>query len=118
MLQDFTHEFEEIAQEAWTRSQSPLEQMYDRWVGEGAWEPDPPTVTFRIHDAATNQLIPCHICDSTDHWVVEGDEVKQIARVFVCEHEPVWAGHGMIRQISTVPVHRVGWLEETGRPQE
>ena len=118
MLQDFEREIEEIAQEAWTRSQSPLEQMYDRWVGDGAWEPEPPAVTFRIHDAATNQPIPCHICDSTDHWVVEGDEVKQIARVFVCEHEPVWVGHGMIRQISTVPVHRVGWLEETGRPQE
>jgi hypothetical protein len=49
---------------------------------------------------------------------VEGDEVNQIARVFVCEHEPIWAGRGMIRQISTIPVNRVGWFEETTRPLE
>ncbi|MCL4296778.1 MAG: hypothetical protein KJ077_13660 [Anaerolineae bacterium] len=118
LQQDLETAFEEIAAEAWTRGQSPLERMYDCWVGEGAWEEKPTPVTFRIHDAATGQPIPCHICNSTDKWVVEGDEVNQIARVFVCEHEPVWVGHGMIRQISTVPVRRVGSLEETGRPLE
>lgn len=116
--QQFDQEFDQIAAEAWTRSQSPLERMYDHWVGQGNWEPNPPAVTFRIHDAATGQPIPCHICDSTDKWVVEGDEVRQIARVFVCEHEPIWAGRGMVRQISTVPLHRVGRLEETHCPLE
>ncbi len=118
LQQNFDHEFDHIAAEAWARGQSPLERMYDRWVGQGEWESKPPTVTFRIHDAATSLPIPCHICDSTDKWVVEGDEVNQIARVFVCEHEPIWAGRGMIRQISTISVNRVGWFEETTRPLE
>jgi hypothetical protein len=118
LKQDLEQEFEQIAAEAWSRHQSPLEQMYDQWMGQGAWEPNLPTVTFRIYEAATGQPIPCHICDSTDNWVVEGDEVNQVARVFVCEHEPVWAGRGMIRQISTVPVDQVGRLEETGHPLE
>jgi len=118
LQQNLEHEFDQIAFEAWNQAQSPLERMYDHWVGQGAWEPNPPAVTFRIHDAATGLPIPCHLCNSTDAWVVEGDEVKQIARVFVCEHEPVWAGRGLIRQISTVPVHRVGSFEETGRPRE
>ena len=118
MLQDLEDQFDQIATEAWARSQSPLERMYDQWVGQGNWEPDPPAVTFRIHDAATGLPIPCHICNSTDDWVVEGDEVNQVARVFVCEHEPVWAGRGMIRQISTIPVAQVSRLEESSRPQE
>ncbi|HXV97767.1 MAG TPA: hypothetical protein VEC93_05025 [Anaerolineae bacterium] len=118
LQQDFEHEFDYIATEAWAQSQSPLERMYDRWVGQGAWEPNPPAVTFRIHDVASGLPIPCHICNSTEDWVVEGDEVNQVARVFVCEHEPIWAGRGMIRQISTIPVAQVGRLEETGRPQE
>lgn len=116
--QDFDHEFDQIAAEAWMRGRSPLERMYDQWVGPGEWEPKPPAVTFRIHDVATGSPIPCHICDSTDDWVVEGDEVSQIARVFVCEHEPIWVGRGMIRQISTIPVNRVGRFEETNHPLE
>jgi hypothetical protein len=32
--------------------------------------------------------------------------------VFVCEHEPIAAGVGMIRQIATVPVRAVQWCEE------
>lgn len=115
---DLEHEFEQIAAAAWTHSQSPLEQMYDRWVGQGEWEPNSPAVTFRIYDVATSLPIPCHICNSTDHWMVEGDEVNQLARVFVCEHEPVWVGRGMLRQISTIPVNQVGWVEETSHPLE
>jgi hypothetical protein len=118
LQQNFDYEFDQIASEAWTRSQSPLERMYDHWVGPGAWEPKPPAITFRIHDVVTGSPIPCHICDSTDNWVAEGDEVNLVARVFFCEHEPIWVGRGMIRQISTVPVNRVGRFEETGRPRE
>jgi hypothetical protein len=118
LQQDFEHEFDQIAHEAWERQKSPLEQMYDCWVGEGQWEPTPPPITFRIYDRVTGLPIPCHICDSTDKWVVEGDEVRQIARVFICEHEPILAVRAGIRQISSVPVHRIGWLEETSRPQE
>lgn len=116
--QNFEHEFEQIAAEAWTLSQTPLERMYDRWVGEGQWEPTPPAITFRIYDRMTGLPIPCHICNSTDKWVAEGDEVRQIVRVFVCEHEPIVAVRVGIRQLSSVPANRVGWVEETGCPQE
>ena len=118
MLQNFEHDFERIAHEAWESQKSPLERMYDCWVGEGQWEPKPPAVTFRIYDLVTNEPIPCHLCGSTDKWVVEGDEVRQIARVFICEHEPVSLGRGAIRQVSSVPVHKVGYFEETSRPLE
>jgi hypothetical protein len=115
---NFEYEFDQIAHEAWQSQKSPLERMYDSWVGEGQWEPNPPPVTFRIYDRVSGLPIPCHICDSVDDWVVEGDEVNQIARIFVCEHEPILAVRAGIRQISTVPVHRVGRFEETGRPLE
>lgn len=118
MLHNFEHEFDQIAHEAWQERKTPLEQMYDSWMGERRWEPVPPSVTYRIHDQVTEKPISCHICDSTDKWVIEGDEVQQIARVFICEHEPVWVGRGMIRQISSVPVHKVGRFEETSRPLE
>lgn len=114
---DFDQDFEQLAREAWERHKSPLERMYDSWVGN-AWEPTPPSVTFRIYHRTTGLPIPCHICDSTDNWVVEGDEVRQLARIFVCEHEPVWVGRGMIRQIASIPVGDVGEIEETGRPLE
>lgn len=116
--QNSEHDFEKIASEAWERQKTPLERMYDRWVGEGQWEPKPPTVTFRIYDRVTRRPIPCHLCGSTDKWVVEGDEVRQIARVFICEHEPIQAIRAAVRQISSVPVRKVGRFEETSGPLE
>ena len=110
--------FDTIASNAWEQSKSPLEKMYDTWVGEGYWEPTPPGVTYRIYDRLTNQPIPCHLCGSTDDWVVEGDEVRQIARVFVCEHEPISVGRGAIPQVSSVPVRKVGNVEQTSEPPE
>ncbi len=115
---DLERDFEKIAAEAWERQKSPLERMYDRWVGEGRWEPTPLPVTFRIFDRVSGLPIACHLCDATDQWVVEGDEVRQIARVFICEHEPILAVRAGMRQISSVPVRRVGRFEETGRPAE
>jgi hypothetical protein len=58
--EDLEDEFDQIATAAWTRGQSPLERMYDRWVGQGEWEPNPPAVTFRIHDIVTGLPVPCH----------------------------------------------------------
>lgn len=118
LQQNFELEFDHIAYQAWQNQKSPLERMYDSWVGEGQWEPAPIPTTFRIYDRDSGLPIPCHICDATDKWVVEGDEVRQIARVFVCEHEPVLAVRAGIRQISSVPVGRVGAFEETSRPLE
>ena len=118
MLQNFEQDFDSIAYTAWESRKTPLERMYDRWVGEGQWEPDPVNVTFRIHDRVTDMPIPCHLCGATDKWVVEGDEVRQLARVFICEHEPISLGRGALRQLSSVPVRKVGHFEETGRPPE
>ena len=118
MLQNYENDFDRLAQEAWERQKTPLERMYDRWVGEGRWEPDPPRVTFRIYGLADGRPIPCHLCGSTDNWVVEGDEVHGIARVFICEHEPIIAIRAAVRQISSVPVRKVGRIEETGWPLE
>ena len=50
---DHDFDFEKIARDAWERQKTPLERMYDRWVGEGRWEPKPPVITFRIHDRVT-----------------------------------------------------------------
>ena len=118
MLQDFEHDFDQIAHEAWEQQKTPLERMYDSWVGDGQWEPAPPTVTFRIYDRVTGKPFACHLCGSTDKWVAEGDEVRQIARVFICEHEPIMAVRAAVRQISSVPAHKVGLIEETSRPLE
>ena len=116
--QNIEQDFDEIARAAWESHKTFLERMYDCWVGEGQWEPSPPQVTYRLYDPETGVPIPGHICDSTDKWVVEGDEASQVTPVFVCEHEPIWAGRGSIRQISSVPVHQVGRIEETSRPLE
>jgi hypothetical protein len=118
MLHNYEDEFDRLAHEAWERQKTPLERMYDRWVGEGRWEPDPPRVTFRIYDRLTGRPIPCHLCGSTEDWVVEGDEVRGIARVFICEHEPIIAIRAAVRQVSSVPVRKVGLIEETSRPLE
>lgn len=104
--------FERAAQEAWENLKTPLDRMYDRWVGEGNWEPTSTPTTFRVYEHTTDLPVRCHICGSTDNWVIEGDEVRRIARVFVCEHEPIAAGVGMIRQIATIPVRAVRWCQE------
>ena len=118
MLQNLEHDFEKLAYEAWEQHKTPLERMYDHWVGEGRWEPDPPAVTFRIHDRISGKAIPCHLCGSTEKWVVEGDEVREMARVFICEHEPILAVRAAVRQISSVSVRKVGFIEVTGQPLE
>ena len=112
MTHNVENDFEKIAYDAWESQKTPLERMYDRWVGEGQWEPSPPATTFRIYDRGTGQAIPCHLCKSTDKWVVEGDEVRRLARVFICEHEPILAVRAAVRQISSVPVHKVGRFEK------
>lgn len=118
MFHNSENDFNRIAHQAWENQKTPLERMYDRWVGEGRWEPTPPPVTYRIYDRVSGLPIACHLCDSTEKWVVEGDEVRQIARVFICEHEPIIAVRAAVRQISSVPVHKVGRFEETSRPLE
>ncbi len=95
LQQDLEAAFEEIAAEAWTRGQSPLERMYDCWVGEGHGK-KPTPVTFRITRRATGQPFRVTSATRRTNWVVRGDRSIRLPRVFVCEHEPVWVGHGMI----------------------
>jgi hypothetical protein len=118
MLHNLDDDFESIAHTAWESQTTPLERMYDRWVGEGQWEPSPPQVKFRIYDRISGKPIPCHLCQSTDDWVLEGDESRRIARVFICEHEPILAGRAAVRQVSSVPVQRVGHFEQVSGPLE
>jgi hypothetical protein len=33
----------------WERSKTPLERMYDRWVGEGNWEPARPRTSYIVY---------------------------------------------------------------------
>lgn len=106
---------DQVASQAWERLKTPLDRMYDHWLGEDQWLSGPPATTFRVYDRRTGQPFGCHLCGSTEKWVVEGDEVRRVARVFVCEHEPIAAGVGMIRQISTVPAHAVGYCEITSQ---
>jgi hypothetical protein len=109
-----TDEFDRIAGEAWEQAKTPLERMYDVWVGEGNWEPAPPQITYRIYDQA-GQPIACHLCGSTDSWVLEGREDAGVTPAFVCDHG---TESGVIRKVSSVPANRVGRVEETSRPPE
>lgn len=116
-MSDLIDEIEQLFIEAWDAGQTPLEHMYNAMVGEGNWEPNRPAATCRIYAGTDTDWIgrvvlagnpfPCHLCGSTDKWVCETD-AHGVARVFVCEHEPVPCGTmGMIRQVSTVPARLV-----------
>lgn len=103
--------FDDIASAAWEEAKTPLEKMYDTWVGDQPG-PDPDQVKFIIYSELTGLPYLCCICGHGDQWTVEGDEVRQIARVFICEHEPIMAAGGKgIRQLNSVPVNKVGRFE-------
>jgi hypothetical protein len=116
-------ELDQFARDLWERSKPPLERMYDRWVGEGNWEPRHPRTSYFIYSRSdivwrdiqvlAGDSFPCHLCGAVDRWTIEGDEASQMARVFVCEHEPIGLGRGAVRQISTVPVHLVSKVRES-----
>jgi hypothetical protein len=121
MLEDF----DKVAREMWEKSKPPLEKMYDRWMGEGNWEPERPRTRYAIYSwkdtqwqglqVMAGQRFPCHLCGETDRWTIVGDEVKREIRVFICEHEPIPVGRGAVRQISSVPARLVSRFEETYR---
>jgi hypothetical protein len=116
-------EWDDFARDLWERSKTPLERMYDRWVGEGNWEPARPRTSYIVYSHSdivwrdipvlADQPFPCHLCGAIDRWTIEGDEATRMARVFVCEHEPISLGRAGVRQISTVPVHLVSMVEES-----
>lgn len=114
-MANLTTTFDQIASQAWQRSKTFLERMYDCWVGEGWWEPSPPKQTFRIWEQYHDGPVACHLCGDTEQWTLENDRHN---KVFVCEHEPIVVGHGAIRQVSSVPMARVVAFVETSRPPE
>ena len=118
-------EFDKLARELWEQKKTPLERMYDSWMGPGNWEPKRPKNRYAIYSwddivwrgqfVLADHPFPCHLCGATDRWTVEVDDVRHRIRVFVCEHEPVGIGRGAIRQISSVPVRLISRYEETYR---
>jgi hypothetical protein len=122
MIEDFDNYVRKI----WEQKKTPLEKMYDSWMGQGNWEPDQPQTRYAIYSwddivwrgrfIQAGQRFPCHLCGATDRWVPEGDRVLGYIRVFVCEHEPIQIVRGGIRQISSVSVRLVSHYEETYRP--
>ena len=133
-------EAEEIAQARWLATESRASRrqrqaagllaqvetlMLSRWQ---ATEPDRPQdvqaqvaaiwrhgaapTTYRLFDS-NGRPITCHLCDHDDHWLPEGDTERQVVRMFVCEHEPLRIGQGLVRQVSTVALARVMRCEAT-----
>jgi hypothetical protein len=47
-----------------------------------------------------DKAVVCPTCRRTDHWKLGGHPE---AIVYICEHAPVWAGRGAVRNIVTVP---------------
>jgi hypothetical protein len=77
-----------------------------------AWRPDVAPTTYRLFDS-NGRTIACHLCGHDDHWTPEGDSERHVVRMFVCEHEPLRIGHGLVRQVSTVALARVMRCEAT-----
>lgn len=85
--------FDKLVEGLW--GPSPLEKM---WQSMGdLWQLDLDGQKCRIIDNRTGSAAVCRICDRDDGWQYENDNV------FVCEHEPIWAGRGYIRQIDSMP---------------
>jgi hypothetical protein len=116
-------EFDEYIRKIWEEKKTPLEKMYDKWMGEGNWEPRRPRSQFALYSlediiwrgikVVAGERFPCHLCGATDHWTAEVDDAHHRVRVFVCEHEPIDIGRGAIRQISSVSPGLISRVEET-----
>lgn len=93
-----------------TRSEEPRD-IQEQLAGDGWWTA-PKTPTYRLYDTS-GQPIRCHLCGRDHAWMPEGDGERQTVRMFVCEHEPLRLGSGLVRQVSTVSLHRVMRCEAT-----
>lgn len=125
-------EIEQIARNRWQATEPPPprrnrgSEVVWRQVSEiltRHWpEPDttelsalPASTSYRLFDAV-GRPIACHICSRCDRWIIEIDGDQQLIRLFVCEHEPLRIGIGIIRQVSTVSLHRVARCEAVSIP--
>jgi hypothetical protein len=106
---------EEIAGRRWAVTAPPARDLQSQLAADHWWATPAPGPIYRLFDAA-GQPIRCHLCGRHDHWMPEGDGERQVVRMFVCEHEPLRIGHGLVRQVSTVALGRVARCE--GTPSE
>ena len=42
-------DFDKLASELWEQKKTPLEKMYDSWMGPGNWEPPRPQTRYAIY---------------------------------------------------------------------
>lgn len=78
--------------------------------------PPDKSISYRIFDSR-DSIIRCHLCGHDDHWTVETDK-QGVILMFVCEHEPLRIGQGLIRQVSTAALSRVVRFEEVTNPDK
>jgi hypothetical protein len=100
-------EVEAILARRWAETEPTPAADVQAQVSAAGWSQEAATpATYRLFDS-TGQPIKCHLCGNDDHWSPEGDAERQVVRMFVCEHEPLRIGHGLVRQVSTVALSRV-----------
>jgi hypothetical protein len=92
----------------WQETKSALERMYDVWAPGHDAVPGP---MFRLY-GPDGQAHRCEICDRDDRWQLEREEPL----VFVCEHEPITAGHWGIRQFDDRAERVIARIEVASDP--
>jgi hypothetical protein len=99
-------EVEAILARRWAETEPAQPPDVQAQVAAGWSQAEPTATAYRLFDS-NGQPIRCHLCGRDDHWVPEGDTEHRVVRMFVCEHEPLRIGHGLVRQVSTVALSRV-----------
>ena len=82
---------------------SPLDKMYDIWNGGDDWREGPPLTRHELWDEI-GMPIPCPICGAENKWTAGGHKK---APVFVCVHEPIDIGWGLIPQVATIRPNQI-----------
>lgn len=90
----------QIAADAWDAAKSDYQRQVEQLTGQDA---TPAAVDRYVIYSDCGLPIACRLCGQIDQWTLEGEAVP----VFVCEHEPIEAGHLGIRQLDSVPKSRV-----------
>jgi hypothetical protein len=102
---------ETLMSRRWEATEPDRPQDVQALVASG-WQQGAAPTTYRLFDS-NGRPITCHLCGHDDHWTPEGDADRHVVRMFVCEHEPLRIGHGLVRQVSTVALARVMRCEAT-----
>jgi len=121
-----THEpnFDEEIERIWEDTKPPLDRMYDVWLGEG-WDDPECLKTFEVFafkdvswrgiEVLANRPFPCHLCGETKRWTpifATRGEKRHITAFIHDEHDPIYLGHGAIRQVSSISIGLVGTFTE------